>query len=633
MRPEDISKISLPTDPRAEPNGRRVFFTVSRADIDDDRYHRAIWIHDEEGARPFTSGPGDTNPRWSPDAKTLAFLRTPDGSKHAQLAVMPVAGGEARVLTDLAYGLEAVEWSPDGSRILVVGVTPSEEWEDVDEDERTRRPRRITTVPYRYDQRGWLDDRRRHLWLIDPSGDDQPKCLTPGDFDEEFPAWSPDGSKIAFITDRDPRRGLVAGKDVYEVEAATGEQTRAMPRGWWSSLSYRPDGVLHALGSPGAEYPAISCLHRVEPDGSVTNLTASLDRGSTSLAAGEPFIRWDGDTALVGLERSGAFGVVRVPPDGEPSPDIDDECQISGLDVEGGRLVFTAIMPDNPGEVGAYSPGHEELLTSLNAPADLGVLLPEQFTVPCEGGETELDVWVILPEGDDVVPILLNIHGGPASQYGHAFFDEFQVYASAGYGVVYCNPRGSAGRGHSFLRAVTGEGWGVVDLADIRVAVSAALERYDRLDPDRMGIMGGSYGGFLTAWVIGHEDRWKSAVVERALISWPSFSGTSDIGGVFPHSYTGIDYPDAWQTWWEMSPLSLADQVTTPTLILHAEDDYRCPIEQAEQYFMALLRNGTPTDLLRFPGEGHEMSRSGQPRHRIERFNAILAWHDRHLKG
>jgi dipeptidyl aminopeptidase/acylaminoacyl peptidase len=148
-----------------------------------------------------------------------------------------------------------------------------------------------------------------------------------------------------------------------------------------------------------------------------------------------------------------------------------------------------------------------------------------------------------------------------------------------------------------------------------------------------MGIMGGSYGGFMTAWMIGQEDRWSSAIVERALISWTSFSGTSDIGGVFPESYTGAAYPDAWDTWWQLGPLSLADGVTTPTLVLHSENDFRCPIEQSEQYFMALLRNGTTTEFVRFPGEGHEMSRAGKPRHRLERFEAILDWHGRHLGG
>ncbi|MGD8289054.1 MAG: prolyl oligopeptidase family serine peptidase, partial [Gemmatimonadota bacterium] len=237
-----------------------------------------------------------------------------------------------------------------------------------------------------------------------------------------------------------------------------------------------------------------------------------------------------------------------------------------------------------------------------------------------------------LPEGGERVPLLLNIHGGPAAQYGHAFFDEFQVYVGAGYGVVACNPRGSAGKGDEFVRAVAGDGWGRVDRSDIDVVVREALRRYPRLDPDRMGVMGGSYGGFLSAWLIGQEDRWRSAVVERALLVWDSFAGTSDIGATFPAEYTGADHPDGWDTWWEKSPLRLADRVRTPTLLLHAENDYRCPIEQAEQYFMALLKQGVEVEMLRFPGEGHELSRNGAPKHRVERFEAILDWHARHLQ-
>ena len=230
-----------------------------------------------------------------------------------------------------------------------------------------------------------------------------------------------------------------------------------------------------------------------------------------------------------------------------------------------------------------------------------------------------------------MVPLLLNVHGGPASQYGFGLFDEFQVYASAGYGVVACNPRGSSGRGEEWVEAVKGKAWGKVDLEDVRAVVDVALDQFPRLDSNRMGIMGGSYGGFLTSWIIGHEDRWKSAVVERALTVWNSFSGTSDIAGVFAENYLESDYPEGWDVWWKLSPLSIAHNVTTPTLILHSEEDWRCPIEQAEQYFMALLRNGTSTEFVRFPGEGHELSRSGKPRHRQERFEAILDWHSRHL--
>jgi dipeptidyl aminopeptidase/acylaminoacyl peptidase len=627
MTPDDLTNLNIPSDPRVAPDGSRIAFVVSTPDIEEDRNDSRIWLADDAGDRVLTNGPGDKAPRWSPDGSSLAFIRKADDSV-AQLAVMPLGGGEVRVITDFDHGVEAVEWSPDGSRLMVVAITATEEWSDLDDDERERRPRRITSVPYRFDGRGSTHDRRRHLWIVEPEGELEPRCLTPGDHDEEFPAWSPDGATVAFISDHDPGRGLVSGNDVFEVDVESGEISRAAARGIWHSVSYRPDGALHLLGNVETAYPVDAYLYRREPDGSLTALTGHLDRGSVSPAAGPAAVVWDNDNAVIGLEDSGAFGVIEVSSDRTIETIVDGQRIITGFDIHDGRLIFTASKWDSPGELYSTLDGAEQQLTSLNS-MDLGLIEPEHFRV--ESGDGEIDVWVHLPDGDESVPVLLSIHGGPASQYGFGFFDEFQVYSGAGYGVIATNPRGSSGRGRDFARAVVGAGWGDVDLEDVRAAVEASLDRFPRLDRGRMGLMGGSYGGFMTAWIIGQEDRWRSAVVERALISWTSFAGTSDIGGVFPENYTGVSYPQGWQTWWELGPLALAENVTTPTLILHSEDDFRCPIEQAEQYFMALLRNGTTTEMLRFPGEGHELSRGGSPLHRKERFDAVLDWHGRYL--
>jgi len=284
----------------------------------------------------------------------------------------------------------------------------------------------------------------------------------------------------------------------------------------------------------------------------------------------------------------------------------------------------------DPGLVVTIDGTDRRVIAQPNADLDLGLIAGDYFQVSANG--VEIDAWVYLPPGDNPVPLLLNIHGGPAGQYGFGFFDEFQVYVAAGYGVVACNPRGSAGRGKAWLRAVTGDGWGVNDMADVQAVVAAAAVRHPRLDVTRKGIMGGSYGGFLTAWITGHDQSFRSAVVERALLNWTSFTGTSDISGAFSEMYlSGATAPGDHEALWNASPLRLADEITTSTLLVHSEGDYRCPIEQAEQLFFVLLKNGVDAEFLRFPGESHEMSRAGTPQHRLARFEAILEWHGRHL--
>ena len=232
---------------------------------------------------------------------------------------------------------------------------------------------------------------------------------------------------------------------------------------------------------------------------------------------------------------------------------------------------------------------------------------------------------------DAAWPALLNIHGGPHAQYGHGFFDEFQVYAGAGYGVIYANPRGSQGYGEAFTRAVIGD-WGGGDFADVMAGLDHALARHAWIDPARLGVMGGSYGGFLTSWIVGHDHRFKAACSERAVNDQHGMFGNSDIGHLFNVIELGGVTP--WENMAEYlarSPVTYAKDVTTPLLILHSEDDLRCPIEQAEQLFVALKTLGKDVMFVRFPDENHELSRSGKPRHRLERFRFILDWFSRHL--
>jgi len=265
---------------------------------------------------------------------------------------------------------------------------------------------------------------------------------------------------------------------------------------------------------------------------------------------------------------------------------------------------------------------------------------PERFTAISRDG-AEVDAWLVRPAGFEEgkrYPALLSIHGGPFSQYGTGFFDEFQVYAGGGYAVLYSNPRGGSGYSEAWGRAIrgpidgAGPGWGSVDFEDVMGVVDTALARYDFLDPDRLGVIGGSYGGFLTSWTIAHTNRFKAAVSERAVNHHISAFGSSDVYWHFERQFGG----PIWKHTNEMlrtSPVTYAEDIETPLLVIHSENDLRCDIEQGEHLFTLLRLLGKEVEMLRFPGEGHELSRSGSPAHRVQRFEAILEWFDRHLAG
>ena len=624
MTPAELHGLSRPEQPAVHPDGSTIAYVENRIDVEEDHYHRTIWVGNESGVTQFTSGPGDSMPTWSPDGSSLAFLRTVDDKP--QVAVIPTDGGEAEVVSAFELGVKSLAWSPDGSMIAVTATDWTDEWSDLDEDERSRRPRRIATAPYRFDGRDWIHDRKNHVYLVDPSGSEDVRCLTPGDWDESDPVWHPDGTAITFLSNRLADRSSDLGASVLRVEVESATTEEVLPHGSWVLAEYAENGDLYVIGRPETIWPSVWSVWKLTPDGDLADLTGHLDRSSISLAGGTPYIEMDGDLAYVQYENAGRVGTIAVHPDGTVDHVLDGNQVISGFSAAGGTAAYVSTTGDDPGTLFLMREGEGEAIAHAS---DLSLPMPEHFTTISEG--VEIDVWVLLPEGSDPVPVLLNIHGGPASQYGFGFFDEFQVFVGAGYGVVACNPRGSSGKGEEFVRAVAKGGWGKVDVTDVNAALEAALARYPRLDSERIGIMGGSYGGFLSAWMIADDHRFKSAVVERGLLSFNSFAGTSDIGGSFPRHYTGGDFGDGWETWWEKSPLSRAHTTTTPTLVLHSENDFRCPIEQAEQYFMTLLRAGVTTEMLRFPGEGHEMTRSGKPRHRVERFEAIIEWHNQFL--
>jgi dipeptidyl aminopeptidase/acylaminoacyl peptidase len=637
MQPEDLFELAWVADPRLSPDGRTAAYVVSSLDRTSNAYIGHIWLVPTDGTgspRRFTRGKKrDSSPRWSPDGSRLAFLSNRD-SEANQLYVIGVEGGEALRLTDLKESITALEWSPDGGSIAFGARVRGYEEE---KDERKRKPKRFKRLLYKLDDVGWIDDRRTHVYRVAADGSSGPALVTDGDFEDGVFAWSPDGSRIAFTSARDERWDTDTIRDLYLVDATGGEPERITAGdGVCDAPSWSPDGSSIAYRfSPERvdDYPRhyqIAVLDLATRSRRI--LTAPLDRNCGPY----PDVRepvWRDGMILFAVEDHGNTHLYEVSADGstEPKPLIAGELTVTGFDAAGDALVHletTAVMPAE-----LYS-GDRRLTHVTRAFCESHELVtPERFTAISPDG-AEVDAWIMRPAGfvdGKKYPVLLNIHGGPFTQYENRFFDEFQVYAGAGYVVLYANPRGSSGGTEEWGRAIRGPasdlgpGFGSVDYDDLMAVTDEALQRFPFCDADRLGVMGGSYGGFMTTWIVAHTDRFKAGCSERSVNNWLSFFGSSDQGWGFG-SYVGT-YPfEDPSSYLRVSPSTYAPRISTPLLLVHSEEDLRAPVEQAEHLFTILRLLGKEVEFVRFPAESHELSRSGSPAHRLMRFEAILEW-------
>jgi dipeptidyl aminopeptidase/acylaminoacyl peptidase len=655
MVPRDVYELTGAADPRLSPDGATVAYVVGSVDEKANEYRSAVWLAAADGSGPprrFTTGDkADAEPRWSPDGARLAFTSN-RADKASQLYVMPVAGGEPRKLTSLKEDASQAVWSPDGTRIAFVARVRDAAYDE--EDDKKRAPRRLTRLQYKLDSVGWTADRPQHVFVVPADGSAEPVQLTDGDCEDHSPAWSPDGATIAFISARHEDWDLEMVNDVYLVGAAGGQPRRLTQGGGTvGSVSWAPDGSRLAVDRYDGVFddPKHSHVALVDLEsGSLTFVTRSLDLNCTTYPGmREPL--WDGVGLVFVVEDHGRVHIYRVPVDGsgEPRLVVGGEREVTGLDVAAGRLVFTASEPARLSELydGGPATGSDDpasagrRLTSVGEAFAAGreLVVPERFTAVSADG-SEVDAWIMRPAGCEegkTYPTLLNIHGGPYGQYGVGFFDEFQMYCGAGYAVVFSNPRGSSGGPEEWARAIRGPGedgggWGSVDYEDCMAVVDEAVRRFNFVDADRLGVIGGSYGGYMTSWIVARTDRFKAAVSERAVNNFDSQWGSSDFGWDFK-GYTDMFLFEDVDLYLRMSPSTYAQDIHTPLLILHSEDDLRCPVEQAEHLFVTLRLLKRPVELVRFPAESHELTRSGSPVHRVQRFELVVEWFDRYLKA
>ncbi len=648
----DYYRLTALGDPRVSPDGRRIAFVVTTVVEDKDRRHSEIWTVPTDGSAPafrYTSPATEaSNPVWSPDGSLLAFTSKREGFDDDVWFLRTTApGGEAFQ----ARGVHATPvFSGDGKWLLYSWRGP--EPDSLKKDSwRTRvSPRAITrgpdpkrfdgrvytSLPFLEDERGLVPPRetRRpsHLYLV-PSGGGEPKQLTSGDLSQRAPGWSPDGRAIVFVqdsTDTSEVRDQVRPQ-LYVLTVADGA-VRRLATSYVENVepAWSPDGnAIAFICSKGRGEENDVCVIPAA-GGTVRNLTSAWD-----LDPSGPAWSPDSKTVYFSAETRGNIHVFAAPATGGTVRQITmGERQLSGPAItrDGKWLAYPASDATHPTElfvapVGRSGAGSDKRLTSFN-----DSLLAQLVTIPADTlwftsvGGLSIEAFLMRPNGyrpGKSYPLILYIHGGPHWNYGNVFFPEMQLLAGQGYWVLLVNPRGSTGYGHAFTFATRGR-WGMEDYQDLMKAVDVAIAR-GGVDTTRLGVAGGSYGGFMTNWVVGHTHRFAAAETDRSIYDWYSWYGSSDAQGLTDYEFSGPPW-DADSLYRVLSPMTYAKSIRTPLLIVHSEDDRRTPITDGEQLFVMLRKRGVPAEFVRYPRSYHGLSRTGPPWLLVDRLERIRTW-------
>ncbi len=667
MQVDDLYQIITTEDPHISPDGQWVAYVRMTVDKTDNGYKRNIWLSPVTGGIPrqITRSGKDFQPRWSPDGSQLAFVSARDGKPQVYILPMGI-GGEARALTSQPNGATSPEWSPDGSYMAFLSAMNEEERanegaedtppsdkhegkarkERKDELERKKSdPMTMVKIPYRVGT-SYLTDRHEQIYIIG-MGDDEAKSrrLTNLSANHEAPQWSHDGQFIytthqVDLSQDEPYRDSA----IYRIDVTTGEETRLTNDDLFTNFSpiASPDGMwlAHIRYPMSARKSILQSNARITimpvAGGDSIDINIDIDRSELGSVWSH-----DGKHLIFSLENDGftpiyAFNMAEK----AISQVTAGNFKLTQFDVSiTGDVVFCAGTPINPVEVMVFGAESQTILpiTTFNETWLKEIIIQETVEMWFDSPSGEkIQGWYLLPVGykeGQQYPLVVNIHGGPHVMWSASepsMFHEWQFQATNGYVVFYCNPRGAGGYGEKFQQAIL-RSWGIPAYDDVMAGVDAVIQK-GFVDTQRMAVTGGSYGGYMTTWVVGHTDRFVCAVSQRGVYNLISFYGTSDT----PSLITGEFEVEPWEDptfLWEQSPLAYAHRIKTPLLIIHAENDFRVPIEQGEQLFAFVRRSGGTVKMLRYPREGHEMSRSGEPEHRVHHLNEMVTWFDTYCKS
>ncbi|MED4750855.1 S9 family peptidase [Brevibacillus choshinensis] len=654
---EDFYRIRYASDPQLSPDGTAVAYVQSM--VDDDRAYRThLFVQSlaEKSVIALTEGAvRDSSPRWSPDGTQICFISKRSGI--SQIWLIDAKGGEPTQVTRCKTGAANPVWSPDGKRIAFSSMmTPEDSFADLEMDEKKEAPKKaivVNRMKYKSDDLGFVYDTSKQIAVLDvETGEITP--VTHGEYHHTVGTWSPDGHWLAITANQVENTDLQHSIDVYLVPVNGGEWIKlTRSKGTFFFPTWSADGK--KLAYIGSESPTqliatqkniwVSDLET----GTQTCLTTDWDVQVGDSTIGDvrspghpnPGGVWteDGSGMYFIASERGNSCLYHATLDGTITKVIGGERNIYGFTLhEQSRTAVIAVSdPITPGDLIEVNleTGEEVRLTEVNNELLSELDLPEPIELEYEGQDGwKLHGWLLKPVGfqeGEKYPMVLQIHGGPHSMYGNTFFHEFLLLAAKGYAVLYTNPRGSFGYGEKFMQACCGD-YGGNDYLDLMSAVKYACDQFDFIDTNRMGVAGGSYGGFMTNWIVGQTNLFKAAVTDRSICNWLSFYGVSDIGYYFSaEEIQGNPFTNP-EKLWQHSPIRHVANIETPLLIMHGEQDHRCPIEQAEQLYIALQHQGkAPVSFIRFPGASHELSRSGDPEQRVLRLQYTAEWFDAYL--